>query len=200
LKPSEHNSGYIVFQIRDGGKRKQLRVHRFVMECYLGREIKKNMVINHIDGNKYNNSINNLEEITYSENTRHAIKLGLKKPCKGESNGMSYLTEDIVREIIRDIMLGLSNTEIANKFRIDEKHTSLIRNKKRWQHIFLEEEFKDYKIIKASKETSIPNVIKLKVKYLIANTQYTFKKIADEVGIDPSLVSRYSRGLIWKNI
>lgn len=190
----------MVVQISNKGKRKQFRVHRFIMECYLGREIKDNMVINHIDGNKYNNSTQNLEEITYSENTKHAIRLGLKKPCIGEDNGMSYLTEEVVREILRDITLGLSNTELSKKYRIEEKHTSLLRNKKRWQHIFLEEEFKDYKVIKSSKETSIPNEVKLKVKYLLSNTKYTFSKIAKEVNIDPSLVSRYSRGLIWKNI
>lgn len=200
LKLVEHNSGYKVIGIYYKGKSKQYRAHRFIMECYIGMSIKENMVINHIDGNKGNNSICNLEEVTYSENTQHAVRLGLTRPSMGEANGMAILTEETVRDIIRDIIKGIDNHTLGSKYRVEDKHISLIRNRKRWQHIFLEDEFKSYKIIKSLKETTISNEVKSRVKYLLENTNLSLAKIAEEVQIHPSLVSRFKKGLIWKNI
>ncbi len=54
-------------------------MHWLVAEAFLGKRPKKH-TINHKDGNKTNNDINNLEYVTSSENTEHAIKLGLYKP------------------------------------------------------------------------------------------------------------------------
>lgn len=51
-------------------------VHRIVIETFIGKHEYKNCV-NHIDGNKLNNSLDNLEWVTHSENTKHAITTGL---------------------------------------------------------------------------------------------------------------------------
>ena len=62
IQPSLHSSGYYVFMVEDfvESAKKSYRVHRFIMECLLGREIKEGYVINHIDGNKGNNLPSNL--------------------------------------------------------------------------------------------------------------------------------------------
>ena len=109
------------------------------------------MVINHIDGNKTNNAITNLELVTSKENTQHAFKTGLKKALKGELNGNARINSDKVRSIIRDIIKGYSNKELSVKYKLDAKHISLIRNKKRWQFIFEEPEFKNYNVQKSSR-------------------------------------------------
>lgn len=44
--------------------------HRYIMEQYLGRKLKRNEVVHHKDGNKLNNDINNLELMTLSEHSR----------------------------------------------------------------------------------------------------------------------------------
>ena len=59
---------------------KYLLVHRFVYECYHGN-IPDGMQINHIDSNRQNNCIHNLEVVTQSENLQHAyesIKIDIK--------------------------------------------------------------------------------------------------------------------------
>lgn len=53
-----------------------LKVHRLVAEMFIGKPEKP--TVNHKDGNKLNNDMNNLEWATWSENNRHAIKNGLK--------------------------------------------------------------------------------------------------------------------------
>ena len=50
-------------------------IHRIVMERYIGRKLKEREVVHHIDGNKKNNDINNLEIMSQSEHAKlHAIQ------------------------------------------------------------------------------------------------------------------------------
>lgn len=58
------------------GKQKRMRVHRLVAETFIDNPDNKPYV-NHIDGNRGNNNVTNLEWVTPSENTIHAVKIGL---------------------------------------------------------------------------------------------------------------------------
>ena len=69
-----------------------------VAEYFLPQDNTKN-TINHIDGDKTNNNVNNLEWANLSEQMQHAYSLGLKKPVRGTMQGSSVLTESQVREI-----------------------------------------------------------------------------------------------------
>ena len=60
-------------------KKKRVLVHRLVWETFNGK-IPVGMQINHIDGDKQNNSLSNLELVTPSENMKHAYDNGLAKP------------------------------------------------------------------------------------------------------------------------
>lgn len=60
-------------------------VHRLVAKYFI-HEIPKGMFVNHIDGNKLNNHVRNLEIVTPKENTLHAMKIGLMSGQPGESN------------------------------------------------------------------------------------------------------------------
>lgn len=68
--------GYYVAHLCKNGIAKNILVHRIVAECFIDNPDSL-PVVNHIDGNKQNNNVNNLEWVTYSENTKHAFKLGL---------------------------------------------------------------------------------------------------------------------------
>lgn len=49
---------------------KQIRTHRYVMQKHLGRELRSNEIVHHIDGNKANNDISNLEIVSRSEHIK----------------------------------------------------------------------------------------------------------------------------------
>ena len=200
LKAGINSAGYRVVTITHNKKKKQYRVHRFIMESFLQRNIKEDYIINHIDGDKSNNTLSNLEEITHSANTKHAFALGLMGGRKGEDNGMSFLLDEDVRNIIRYLMLGYDNSYIANKFKIDAKHISLIRNMKRWKHLFLENEFKNYKVKIARKETNISDKCKKEIKNLLKETDMKLVDIAKKYNIHPSIISRVKNDLVWKHI
>ena len=68
--------GYITTNIRMNGHQYHLKNHRIVAEEFIPNKENKPCV-NHIDGNKLNNNVNNLEWCTYSENMQHAIKNNL---------------------------------------------------------------------------------------------------------------------------
>ena len=73
--------------IRINGKPTAKYIHRLVAETYIPNPHNKKTV-NHIDGNKTNNTVNNLEWCTQSENNHHAYKIGLIVPYdrKGKNN------------------------------------------------------------------------------------------------------------------
>lgn len=148
-----HHTGYQVITMYVNNKAKQLRVHRFIYECITGSEITKGMFINHIDGDKTNNSYENLELVTPSENTQHAFRIGLMTPMVGDMNGNARINADTVRNIIRDCTVEHSNILIGKKYNLYPKHISLIRHKKRWKFIFEEEEFLTYTPTKVNPNT-----------------------------------------------
>jgi hypothetical protein len=78
LKPSPDRFGYVRFNAIKNKKSKTLRIHRLVMELF--KPISTVMQVNHIDGNKLNNRLDNLEWCTDSENKKHAYKTGLMLP------------------------------------------------------------------------------------------------------------------------
>jgi len=113
LAPTQLKSGYLVINSKIGGrngKAVSLRIHRLVAEAFLSEPEKSisqacsetlygKVPVNHKDGDKKNNCVENLEWCTYSYNTRHAIQNGFLVHKKGFENSLSKLTEEQVLEI-----------------------------------------------------------------------------------------------------
>lgn len=76
LTPFENN-GYDRVTLVVNYKRKNYLVHRLVAEAFIPN-VEQKEVVNHIDGNKKNNTVDNLEWVTKQENTFHAINTGLR--------------------------------------------------------------------------------------------------------------------------
>lgn len=73
--------GYQYVALRSNGNKRNLRVNRLVAEAFIPNPLNKPEV-NHLDGNKLNNFVSNLQWNTSSENTQHAIRTGLFTPYK----------------------------------------------------------------------------------------------------------------------
>ena len=72
----QDKDGYYRVILSDNSNKKYIKIHQIVVNQFLGG-CPKNMVINHIDGDKHNNSVNNLEIVTNKENIQHAWRTGL---------------------------------------------------------------------------------------------------------------------------
>lgn len=98
LKPGTSHNGYLFVRLSKNSKYSNKRINRLVAEHFIDNPLNKPEV-NHCDGNKLNNQVDNLEWSTRSENTLHAFASGLKQPSKGESHGQHKLTKELVHEI-----------------------------------------------------------------------------------------------------
>lgn len=106
--------GYPIVMIRHKGKQKTVRIHRLLAIMFIPNPFKKPHV-NHIDGNKENYALENLEWCTRSENMKHAYKIGLKKPTDN-SNYSHVLNKKYIKIIKRLIQLGVSKEIISKAF------------------------------------------------------------------------------------
>lgn len=77
LKPYRNSKGYLVVTLVSKGKKFTKKVHRLVAMTYLDNNDPLKVEVNHIDLNKENNSVSNLEWVTTEENVRHAIENGV---------------------------------------------------------------------------------------------------------------------------
>lgn len=120
LKPSKGKHGYLEVRLYDGIKYHVWLVHRLIASHFISN-IANKRTVNHIDGNKLNNHVLNLEWNTDSENQKHAISMGLSKPTKVQITLMNMKRRKFSIWDIEDIKLlyftrGDSMRKIAKDF------------------------------------------------------------------------------------
>lgn len=136
LKNSLKDSGYFGVALYKNKKRKDFLIHRIVATAFLKRNNNQNQV-NHINGIKTDNSVENLEWCTPLENTRHAINKGFfsKYLTKKGLVKKKFLTTSDVLNIRKMLSNGEKQRLIADKYNIGQHHVSRINTKKRYAHI-----------------------------------------------------------------
>jgi hypothetical protein len=125
LKPNIDKNGYHLIHLHYKGVRKVKKIHRLVLEYFL---YPCNLDVNHINGNKQDNKLSNLEYCTKSENMLHAVKNNLctNSSKKGEEhNTYKYSFLEVMD--IRDMRnRGCTYKEIINKYKCDRSWLYLV--------------------------------------------------------------------------
>lgn len=114
---------------------KKIYAHRLVAEAFIPNELNKPCV-NHIDGNKENNRADNLEWVTFSENSRHAYHILKKWSTVGSASPCATFTDSDVLEIRKLLDSGEKTIkEVAEMF--GAKHNTIyqIHIRRNWKHI-----------------------------------------------------------------
>lgn len=109
--------------------------HRVMAECFLGG-IPEGMEVNHINGNKGDYRLSNLEIVTPSQNKIHAFEMGLNEGKKGSDNLMSKLEESQVMLMYDLFLKGKTNEEVSDELGVHPRYVSLVRHGKRWKHLY----------------------------------------------------------------
>ena len=113
------------------GKRHRYSVHRLILENFNPVEGMENLQVNHIDGNKENNKLENLEWITCKENIQHAIDNNLR----AKINGAAKLTIEQVKEIFIRSHRGEKNVDLGREYNLHPDSIGKIKNQKLWKQI-----------------------------------------------------------------
>lgn len=129
LTPVEDKDGYLKIRlISVDGKRHRYSIHRLVLENYSPRDDMATLQVNHKDGDKRNNSLENLEWMSCVENIHHAMKNGLR----AKVNGSAKLTWEQVSEIREKSSRGVSNVESAEEYGLHPDTIGRIKNNQTW--------------------------------------------------------------------
>lgn len=131
LNRNKSRKGYLQVTLSKNGKLDSYRISRLVAQHFIPNTENKPQV-NHIDGNKDNNDITNLEWVTNDENISHAIKNGLYNSNIGENSHYAKLTRQQVEEIKQLRNQGWKIKDLGNKYNITGTTISRITTGKNW--------------------------------------------------------------------
>ena len=140
LKQFKSKTGYWYLATKIGGRVGKdycFKVHRLVADAFI-ENVSNKPFVNHIDGNKLNNHISNLEWCTAKENSIHAVENGLINPAKGSKSASSKFDDESVRFIRavyceRDKIFGAR--PLARM--LNSNHNTILRivNRTTWNHV-----------------------------------------------------------------
>lgn len=140
-KLSKSNLGYMTIGFTVNNKKVNKYVHRLVAEVFI-TNMNNYPQVNHIDCNKTNNIVYNLEWCTNSQNHIHATKNGLNKlhlhrvAYSGEENGRSLLNKEQVLEIKQKyIPYKYSAKKLSKEYNVSESCITHILNNTSWKEI-----------------------------------------------------------------
>lgn len=132
LRPSAAN-GYLFVSLSKASSSKCQRIHTLVCAAFIG-ERPEGKVINHKNGIKTDNRIENLEYCTLSENMRHAHSIGLLHQ-KGADNNNSRLTHEDAIKVKTMFKNGMKDREVSDATGFNKNTLRGIRKGVYWKHI-----------------------------------------------------------------
>ena len=181
LEPVLQSNGYLHVTLSQDGKRNNFPVHRLIAIAFLPNNEDK-PTVNHIDGNKQNNELLNLEWATQKEQIHHALINGL---MSGTRNPDRSLSDEVVHLICKLIQDNWRNKDIASSLNVSSQIVANIRFGTDYQDIASEYEFRG--LLPSRRKLSIDKLITV-CEMLEAGKNYN--EIRNVTGCSPNTISK----------
>lgn len=197
LKVNHDVDGYCIIALNHKGRKYTRKIHRLVAEAFIYNKYGLPEV-NHIDGNKENNSVDNLEWVSTYQNIQHAIDNNLRKYPNSEEQVITAC------ELMELNMYYLD--EISEKTGISVENLRRIRYGKAWTHISenynidrytLGEQYKNHHDVGTP---TITENVAIEICELLEHTKMTAAEIAEKVGVTQGIVYHIKYRDNWKNV
>jgi len=173
---------------------KTLVYHRLLAEAFIPNPENK-CCVNHKDGNKLNNNLDNLEWVTYSENSIHAVETGLS-PI-GSDRTTAILSDDDILEIAEELKKGKrSFSSIARDYNVDSSTIRHIYNKRNWSHLLKDIDFNNS--MQNFEQLDKQDVYEIAETFL--KTGMSNKEIAKRYGVSDTTIGRIRRREIHTDV
>lgn len=117
------------------GTKKQYARHRLVLMTFCPVENMNDLQVNHKDGDKLNNKLDNLEWTTPQQNTQHAWDNNRCEKMRGENHPLHKLTEQEVLEISKKLKNNYSMSQLAREYNISRRTIGRIRDRESWKRV-----------------------------------------------------------------
>ena len=127
MKANVNRDGYALITLYKNSTPKTYQVHRLVAKAFIKDDAERTQV-NHINGNKLNNNLTNLEYVTRSENLQHAYDTGLKK--KGVEHHNAKLSDADIKFIRDNYKANYTGKQLAKMFNVSKATISKVVNNK----------------------------------------------------------------------
>lgn len=126
-------SGYLGVQLRRDGEQFCRAVHRLVALAFLGPNPPK-LQVNHKNGNKHDNRVENLEYVSASENLRHSFRELGRNHIRGQRHKNARLLDADI-PIIRNAVLTRTHGDVAVEYGVSRQAISAVVEGITWKHI-----------------------------------------------------------------
>lgn len=142
IKPWKNAAGYLIFSaVLPDGQVKRMRVHRAVALAWIPNDAPAEKdEVNHLNGTKDDNHVENLEWCSHSENNKHAFSTGIrshtekqKASCSALGKSRRRLTEAEAKAIRSAPSSGVTGSLLAKQYGVATSTISLIRNNRSYQ-------------------------------------------------------------------
>ena len=136
IRAHKSSNGYLQIKFRFDGKVRQPLLHRLVLSGFAAQPSEAHCQVNHKNGDKEDNRVENLEWATPSQNIRHRFQVLCKGNLKGEKNGQAKLTDAQVLEILRKVKIeGAKRKEVAEEFGVSLSAVYFICTGRNWASV-----------------------------------------------------------------
>lgn len=190
--PYTDRDGYLRCNVWDGEKLRGVYVHRAVALVFVGNPYGK-PIVNHIDSNRQNNTIENLEWVTPKENSQHGVLAG-NFPIGEEAYHSIYSTEQI-HEVCKLLSLNKSAEFIYRNTGVSKSVINSVKIRRTWKEIS-----KDYVLPEV--KPKITDEVAEKILYLIEKdfSISEIVKITDHPRVNRHTVANIKNGKTFKHL